>query len=73
MASKQTPSHSRRIGLQKWNRKKRNDKSKCHSISYHQVADLDPLMRINPTLEAWPKLLCFANQSHDQRSVSLLR
>lgn len=35
------------------------------------MADLAPLMRIKSTLEAWPKLLCFANQSHDQRFLYL--
>ena len=46
--------------------KKLDEKSRWHFSSYHQVADLAPLMRIYPGLEAWPQLL-FSNQSQDKR------
>lgn len=46
--------------------KRLDEKSRWNFISYHQVADLAPLMRTNPGLEAWPKLL-FSNQSEDKR------
>lgn len=67
-----SPSQRLRMGFVKmWQKKKKyskrlDEKSRWNFISYHQVADLAPLMRTNPGLEAWPKLL-FSNQSEDKR------